>query len=143
MLRFISAVPAPRADCVHARGPDGQRCSPEGQASGAASKGGAAGHSRARAANRTGTWHLLVCQPSLTGHGLLPRGQPAEDQRLYKDGVLLEDNKSLVELQVECDDELAVAYRLEGKPPSCAVTEGDCRRPLCLAPRFGCHLHLQ
>lgn len=40
--------------------------------------------------------------------------KPAEDQRLYKDGVLLEDNKSLVELQVECDDELAVAYRLEG-----------------------------
>ncbi|EFN58677.1 hypothetical protein CHLNCDRAFT_140270 [Chlorella variabilis] len=36
--------------------------------------------------------------------------KPAEDQRLYKDGVLLEDNKSLVELQVECDDELAVAY---------------------------------
>jgi hypothetical protein len=46
---------------------------------------------------------------------LLNCPQPAEDQRLYKEGVLLEDSKSLAELKVENDDELAVAYRTQGK----------------------------
>lgn len=39
--------------------------------------------------------------------------KPAEDVRLYKEGVALEEDKSLAELRVENDDELAVAYRLE------------------------------
>lgn len=41
--------------------------------------------------------------------------QPAQDQQLYKAGVLLEDAKQLAELGVVNDDELAVAYRLEGR----------------------------
>ncbi|KAI3435563.1 hypothetical protein D9Q98_001628 [Chlorella vulgaris] len=40
--------------------------------------------------------------------------KPAADQQLYKEGVLLEDDKTLAELRVENDDELAVAYRSEG-----------------------------
>ena len=40
--------------------------------------------------------------------------QPAADQQLYKEDVLLEEGKSLAELRVENDDELQVAFRLEG-----------------------------
>lgn len=52
---------------------------------------------------------------------LLSPPQPAADQQLYKEGVLLEDDKTLAELRVENDDELAVAYRSEGKPESLAI----------------------
>jgi transcription elongation factor B subunit 2 len=38
------------------------------------------------------------------------------NQRLYKDGALLEDGRSLAELRVETDDELALALRQEGAP---------------------------
>ncbi|KAL4458103.1 hypothetical protein ABPG75_012968 [Micractinium tetrahymenae] len=40
--------------------------------------------------------------------------KPAEEQRLYKDGAALEEDKTLAELSVANDDELAVAYKLEG-----------------------------
>ena len=55
----------------------------------------------------------------LPRHGrILARAQPSEDQRLYKEGALLEDARSLAELKVENDDELAVAYRGEGEAPA-------------------------
>ncbi|KAL4432808.1 hypothetical protein ABPG77_008134 [Micractinium sp. CCAP 211/92] len=40
--------------------------------------------------------------------------KPAEEQRLFKGGVALEEEKTLAELNVANDDELAVAYKLEG-----------------------------
>lgn len=42
------------------------------------------------------------------------RPQPAEDQQLFKGDVALEDGRSLAELKVENDEELGVAYRLDG-----------------------------
>lgn len=41
--------------------------------------------------------------------------QPSDQQRLYKDSVLLEDEKSLADLRVENDDVLALTYKREGK----------------------------
>lgn len=41
--------------------------------------------------------------------------QPAEAQQLYKEGAALEEGRSLAELGVENDDELAVAYRGAGE----------------------------
>ena len=58
---------------------------------------------------------------------LLPCLQPAEDQRLYKEGVLLEDSKSLAELKVENDDELAVAYRTQGKHSTAQHSSSRCK----------------
>ncbi|PSC72925.1 polyubiquitin 9 [Micractinium conductrix] len=40
--------------------------------------------------------------------------QPAEDLRLYKEGAALEEGKTLAELRMQNDDELAVAFRLDG-----------------------------
>ena len=40
--------------------------------------------------------------------------QPPKDQQLYKDGVLLEDSRSLAELRIETDDVLALALRQKG-----------------------------
>ena len=42
--------------------------------------------------------------------------QPAEDLRLYKEGAALEEGKTLAELRMQNDDELAVAFRLDGEP---------------------------
>lgn len=44
-----------------------------------------------------------------------PEPQPAEDLQLYKGDAVLEDGKSLAEQRVENDDELAVAFRIEGE----------------------------
>lgn len=53
--------------------------------------------------------------------------QPAVDQRLYKEGVWLEDeHRSLAELRVENDDELAVVFRQAG----------------ARAPASGMHVHV-
>lgn len=53
-------------------------------------------------------------QPPTPPTRLHPLPQPAEEQRLFKGGVALEEEKTLAELNVANDDELAVAYKLEG-----------------------------
>lgn len=40
--------------------------------------------------------------------------KPAEEQRLFRGGVALEEEKTLAELGVANDDELGVAFKLEG-----------------------------
>ncbi|KAL4853417.1 Elongin-B [Chlorella vulgaris] len=68
--------------------------------------------------------------------------KPAADQQLYKEGVLLEDDKTLAELRVENDDELAVAYRSEGKPESLAISMVLLLLLLAATMHKGCiHLH--
>ena len=46
-------------------------------------------------------------------HDLLQ--QPPDNQQLYKDGTLLEDGRSLVELKIETDDVITLALKQPGK----------------------------
>ncbi len=51
----------------------------------------------------------------MTTFGLHVHVQPQENQRIYKDGTVLEDAKSLAELKIENDDVLALTYKQEGE----------------------------
>ena len=49
-----------------------------------------------------------------TPHTRRPHLQPPENQQLYKNTMVLEDAKKLVELKVENDDVIALTFLQEG-----------------------------
>lgn len=61
--------------------------------------------------------------------------QPAEAQQLYKEGAALEEGRSLAELGVENDDELAVAYRGAGEERGAGLC--CCRAAAAPSARLG------